>query len=267
MHSEPELQGKRALVTGSSAGIGKAIALELARRGASVVVHGRNAERAEAVARQIRDEGGQAAVATGVLETDASADGVADAALAAFGGIDILVNNAGERDYATWETHTPDRWLARINANSIGALRLCFRVLPGMQERGWGRLIQIGSSAGVMPGADYGDYSASKAVLLSMTTAMAQRFGLEGITSNIVGVGMVLSESSQILPRVMAETGLDAAAAERKICTEMMKVPVGRFCRVEEVGHAVAFLASPASGYVNGAHLRLDGGMVPTISV
>lgn len=262
-----ELAGKRALVTGSSAGIGKAIALELARRGAHVVVHGRNAERAAAVARQIRDGGGVAAVALGILETDESADGVADAALAAFGGIDILINNAGERDYANWETHTPDRWLDRINANAIGALRLCFRLIPGMQGRGWGRLIQIGSIAGPMPGADYGDYSASKAVLLSMTTAMAQRFAIEGITSNIVGVGMVLSESSQILAKVMAETGLDAAAAERKICTEVMKVPVGRFCRPEEVAHAVAFLASPTSAYVNGTNLRLDGGMVPTISL
>ncbi len=101
--------------------------------------------------------------------------------------------------------------------------------------------------------------------MVSMTTAMAQRFGLEGITSNIVGVGMVMSESSQILDKVMSETGLDAAAAERKICTEIMKVPVGRFCRPEEVANAVAFLASPAAGYVNGTNLRLDGGMVPTI--
>jgi 3-oxoacyl-[acyl-carrier protein] reductase len=262
-----DLDSKRALVTGSSAGIGKAIALELARRGASVAVHGRNPDRAGAVAHEIEEAGGRAAVALGVLETDESADAVADAALAALGGIDILVNNAGEREYSGWEHHTPDRWLSRINANAIGALRLCFRLIPGMQERKWGRLIQIGSIAGPMPGADYGDYSASKAVLLSMTTAMAQKFGIEGITSNCVGVGMVLSDSSQILRKIMADTGLDAAAAERKICTEIMKVPVGRFCRVEEVAHAVAFLASPDSGYVNGANLRLDGGMVPTISL
>jgi NAD(P)-dependent dehydrogenase (short-subunit alcohol dehydrogenase family) len=109
--------------------------------------------------------------------------------------------------------------------------------------------------------------SVKLAFSLAMTTAMAQKFGIDGITSNCVGVGMVLSDSSQILPKIMAETGLDAAAAERKICTEIMKVPVGRFCRVEEVAHAVAFLASPDSGYVNGANLRLDGGMVPTISL
>jgi NAD(P)-dependent dehydrogenase (short-subunit alcohol dehydrogenase family) len=158
-----DLDGKRALVTGSSAGIGKAIALELARRGASVAVHGRNPECAASVKHEIEEAGGRAAV--------------------------------------------------------------------------------------------------------SMTTAMAQKFGIDGITSNCVGVGMVLSDSSQILPKIMADTGLDAAAAERKICTEIMKVPVGRFCRVEEVAHAVAFLASPDSGYVNGANLRLDGGMVPTISL
>jgi 3-oxoacyl-[acyl-carrier protein] reductase len=262
-----ELLSKRALVTGSSAGIGRAIALEMARQGAKVVVHGRDSVRAHATVDAIRAGGGDAAAVVGELASDEAADAIATEAVAAFAGVDILVNNAGSREYSTWEQHTPDRWLDRINANSIGALRLCFRLIPAMQERGWGRLIQIGSIAGAMPGADYGDYSASKAVLLSMTTAMAQRFGRDGITSNIVSVGMVMSESSQILNRVMGETGLDAAAAERKICTEMLKVPVGRFCRVEEVAHCVAFLAGPKAGYVNGANLRLDGGTVPTISL
>ncbi len=261
------LTGRRALVTGSSAGIGRAIALEFARLGASVVVHGRDQARAEATAAAIRAAGGEAAVVTGDLSTDPAANAIADGALRAFGGIDILVNNAGAREYATWEHHTPQRWLDRINANSVGALRLCFRLIPGMSERRWGRLIQIGSIAGAMPGADYGDYSASKAVLLSMTTAMAQRFGAEGITSNIISIGMVRSDSSQILERVMRQTGLDADAAERKICTEILKVPVGRFCTLEEVAYCAAFLASARAAYVNGTNLRLDGGMVPTISL
>lgn len=261
-----QLDGKRALVTGSSAGIGRGIAEGLAREGVKVVVHGRDHARSEAVADAIRAAGGEAAFVTADLARDDETEAAAEAALTAFGGIDILVNNAGGRDYATWEHHTPDRWLERINANAIGAVRLAFKLIPGMSERGWGRLIQIGSIAGAMPGADYGDYSASKAALLSMTTAVAQRFGGEGVTSNIVSVGMVFSESSQILARVMA-TGLDAAAAEKKICSEMVKVPVGRFCRVEEVADCVAFLASPRADYVNGANLRLDGGTVPTISL
>jgi 3-oxoacyl-[acyl-carrier protein] reductase len=261
------LDGKRALVTGSSAGIGAAIAKEFALQGAQVVIHGRNAERTLGVAAAINAAGGQAATVVGDLASDADADVIADRALAAFGGIDILVNNAGGRDYATWEQHTPQRWLDRINTNAIGALRLCFRLIPGMQARHWGRLIQIGSIAGAMPGADYGDYSASKAVLLSMTTAMAQRFGAAGITSNIISIGMVKTDSSQILDRVMSQSGLDADAAERKICTEMMKVPLGRFCRLDEVAHSAAFLAHPLAGYVNGANLRLDGGLIPTLSL
>jgi NAD(P)-dependent dehydrogenase (short-subunit alcohol dehydrogenase family) len=232
-----------------------------------VVVHGRNQERTEATASAIRAGGGEAAVAIGDLSSDSEAAAVADNALAVFGGIDILVNNAGAREYATWEYHTPQRWLERINANAVGALRLCFKLIPGMCERRWGRLIQIGSIAGAMPGADYGDYSASKAVLLNMTTAMAQRFGPDGITSNIISIGMVRSESSQVLDRVVRQTGLDAEAAERKICTEMLKVPVGRFCTLEEVAHCAAFLAGPGAAYVNGTNLRLDGGMVPTMSL
>jgi 3-oxoacyl-[acyl-carrier protein] reductase len=262
-----DLSSKTALVTGSSGGIGRAIALEFAKRGARVVVHGRNQERTDETAHAIQVAGGTAATVIGDLSSDTVATAIAEGALGAFGSIDILVNNAGGREYATWEHHTPQRWLDRINANSVGALRLCFALIPGMRDRRWGRLIQIGSIAGAMPGADYGDYSASKAVLLSMTTAMAQRFGSEGITSNIISIGIVRSESSQILDRVMSQTGLDADAAERKICTQMMKVPVGRFCRLEEVAHCAAFLAGPGAAYVNGTNLRLDGGMVPTMSL
>jgi NAD(P)-dependent dehydrogenase (short-subunit alcohol dehydrogenase family) len=262
-----ELHGKRALVTGSSAGIGRAIALRLASEGVRIVVHGRNEERSEAVAAAIRDAGGQAIATIGDLALDDAAAAVAHAATNAFGGIDILVNNAGGRELATWEHHTPARWLARINENMVGALRLSFLLIPEMQQRKWGRLIQIGSIAGAMPHADYGDYSASKAALISMTTSIAQKFAIDGITSNILSVGMVFSESSQILARTMNELHLSAEDAERHICTKILPVPAGRFCRLEEVADCVSFLASPKAGYVNGANLRLDGGRNPTISL
>lgn len=262
-----QLQGKRALVTGSSAGIGRAIALRLASEGAKVVVHGRNEERTHAVAQAIRDAGGQAIATVADLGSDEAAAAVASTAMDAFGGIDILINNAGGRELATWEHHTPARWLARINENTISALRLSFLLIPPMQRRKWGRLIQIGSIAGAMPHADYGDYSASKAALISMTTSIAQKFAIDGITSNILSVGMVLSESSQILARTISELRLSSEDAERHICTKILPVPAGRFCRLDEVADCVSFLASPRAGYINGANIRLDGGRNPTISL
>ena len=261
-----QLNGKRALVTGASGDLGQAIAIALAREGVKVVVHGRNRERAEKTLATIKTAGGTAAVAIGGLDNDADAKRVASEAEAAFGGIDILINNAGGRDMASWEFHTPERWLKRFNENTVSGLRMAFLLLPKMQERKWGRLVQIGSLAGAIPNADFADYAASKAALMSMTVSIAQKFGIDGITSNNLAVGIVWSESSQVLPKVMADRGCTREEAERFVCTQMYKVPVGRFCRVEEVGNAVAFLSSPLAGYINGANIRLDGGVVPTLN-
>jgi 3-oxoacyl-[acyl-carrier protein] reductase len=261
------LTGKRALVSGSSAGIGRAIALRLAEAGVKVVVHGRDAVRAEKVAEAITHAGGEAKAVTGDLALDEAAEKVAQEAQEAFGGIDILVNNAGGRELASWEHHTPALWLKRMNENMIGALRLCFQLIPGMQNRKWGRLIQIGSIAQIMPNADYGDYSASKAALASMSASIAQKFGGAGITSNILCVGIVMGESSQILAKTMKERNLSTEDAERFICTNSYKIPAGRFCRAEEIADCVAFLSSPKAAYINGANIRVDGGMIPTMSI
>jgi 3-oxoacyl-[acyl-carrier protein] reductase len=137
------LRGKRALVTGSSAGIGAEIARVLAQEGASVVIHGRNAERANKFAAEIRAAGGAAAVALGELTDDAQAERVAHEAEAAFGGVDILVNNAGSYPITAWWDTPPDVWLETYNTDVVAGVRLVKLLVPGMIERGWGRVIQI----------------------------------------------------------------------------------------------------------------------------
>src|SRR5262245_47155372 len=136
---ELNLSNKRALVTGSTSGLGEAIVKLLAREGASVVVHGRDERRAEAVAAAIRQDGGRADVALGDLTTDDGADRVAAVA----GDVDILVNNAGAYHHASWFGTAPSRWRADYELNVISGVRMIHRLVPAMRGRGWGRVITI----------------------------------------------------------------------------------------------------------------------------
>src|SRR5581483_7289374 len=158
------LAGKRALVTGSSSGIGEVIVKLLAAEGVAVVVHGRDESRANAVAQAIRAEGGSAEVALGDLTTDAGADAVAVAALAG-GPIDILVNNAGviaeANGFLSWMEATAADWTQKYNINVIAGVRMIQRLIPQMRERHWGRVIQIGGGLSQQPQASGPDYNAT----------------------------------------------------------------------------------------------------------
>lgn len=143
-----QLNGKRALVTGSSSGIGEAIAKILAREGASVIVHGRNQERTNRVAQEIIADGGKAFVAVGELDTDEGAKTVADKALSSFGGVDILINNAGAFRMHGWMDSTAEQWVQLYNANVGSIVRMIQLIVPQMKELAWGRIIQIGSGVG-----------------------------------------------------------------------------------------------------------------------
>src|SRR5258705_9281319 len=144
------LAGKRALVTGSSAGLGEAIAKLLAAEGVGIVVHGRDEGRTNAVAEAIRADGGRADVALGDLSTDAGADAVAAAAMTG-GHVDILVNNAGAYHHQTWMEATPARWIETYESNVLSGVRMIHRLLPQMRERRWGRVIQIGGGPAKQP--------------------------------------------------------------------------------------------------------------------
>ena len=156
------LAGKRALVTGSSSGLGEAIAKLLAAEGVTVVVHGRDESRTNAVAEAIRTGGGKAEVALGDLATDAGADAVAAAALLG-GHIDILVNNAGVLPRQSWMEATAEIWAQTYNSNVISGVRMIQRLVPQMRERHWGRVIQIGGGLSMQPQASGPQYSATLA--------------------------------------------------------------------------------------------------------
>ncbi|HVJ89415.1 MAG TPA: SDR family oxidoreductase, partial [Labilithrix sp.] len=188
------LKDKRALVTGSSAGIGAEVARFLAREGVEVVVHGRNAERAGAVANEITTAGGRAALAIGDLSTAEGLSRVIDAVEHALGGIDILVNNAGGPTYmahASWFDAPLEEWIDDYKSNTLPAVRLVQAFVPGMRERRWGRVIQISSRNAISPHAQLGAYGASKAALNNFTLSLSKALAGTGVTSNGIMPGLI----------------------------------------------------------------------------
>ncbi|HTK07174.1 MAG TPA: SDR family NAD(P)-dependent oxidoreductase [Ktedonobacteraceae bacterium] len=262
------LAGKRALVTGSSSGIGEAIAKLLAAEGVAVVVHGRNESRTNAVAEAIRVGGGKAEVATGDLATDAGADAVAAAALAS-GPIDILVNNAGVIGYLSWTEAAVADWAQTYNNNVISGVRMIQRLVPPMRERHWGRVIQIGGGLSQQPGAVMPHYSASLAARHNLAVSLARELKDTGVTSNVVAPGAILaSEAARAQFTHLAQAhgwGETWEEIERNATQAMAPNDVGRLGRPEEIAAAVAYLASPIADYVSGATLRVDGGTIRSV--
>jgi 3-oxoacyl-[acyl-carrier protein] reductase len=257
-----QLTGRRALVTGSSSGLGEAIAKALAAEGADVVVHGRDRPRTEAVATAIRAAGARAAI--GDLTTDAGADATTEAALAE-GPIDILVNNAGAYSHRGWKEATAEDWRQTYELNVISGVRMILRLLPRMRERGWGRVIQIGGGLGLQPGADLPHYNATLAARHNLTVSLARELKGTGITSNTVAPGAILVDSVQRLltdlapARGWGETWQDI---ERNAIEELVPNDIGRLGRPEEIAAAVLYLSGPLAGYVTGTTLRVDGGTI-----
>lgn len=262
-----ELEDKRALVTGSSSGIGEAVAKRLAREGARLIVHGRNQERAERVAAEIRAAGGEAHVAIGDLMRDDQATAVADRAEAALGGIDILVNNAGGESsgggQATFFESKPEEWLAAYNGNVVGAIRLIQRFAPRMKAAGWGRIIQISSLVSHRPNLVIPDYAAAKAALNNMTVGLSLALAGTGVTVNSISPGVILTAGVEGWFRKLAEQfgwGTEWAEIEKRAIAALAPNHVGRAGRTEDVAHAVMYLASPQGGFVTGTDMLVSGG-------
>jgi NAD(P)-dependent dehydrogenase (short-subunit alcohol dehydrogenase family) len=270
-----QLVGKRALVTGSSGGIGRGIAQVLGKEGAIVVVHGRNRERSEETAEAIRGAGGAAHVALGDLATDAGAAAVAEAVHGHVGAIDILVNNIGGTESSgggmlSWFEISPDQWLGAMQQNLIAAVRMIHAFVPAMRDAGWGRVINISSGGGSSPPESVPDYCAAKAGLNNMTVSLSKVLARSGVTVNTVSPGVTRTEMFERNLRAMAEAGGWPEDYESR---EARYMDLGyfpcvseRYGRPEDIGAVVALLASPLSAFVNGANYRVDGGQVPSVN-
>ncbi|WP_327292955.1 SDR family NAD(P)-dependent oxidoreductase [Streptomyces sp. NBC_01198] len=258
-----ELEGKRAIVTGSSTGLGEEIARRLAAEGASVVVHGRDEARAEAVAKTIREAGGHADVTLGDLGTDEGAEAAVAGALAG-GPIDILVNNAGVYDMAaTWATTSPTAWADIYNTNVISSVRMIQRLVPAMRERGWGRVIQISSVTGRLPQASQPHYAATNAARSNLAASLARDLRETGVTSNAIAAGGILVPSVETsLVALGRQNGWGETwdEIEPNLIRALAPNDAGRIGRPGDYAGLVTYLASPAGSYVNGANLQVDGG-------
>jgi 3-oxoacyl-[acyl-carrier protein] reductase len=265
-----QLRGKRAVVTGSSSGIGEAIAKWLAAEGVAVVVHGRREDQANRVADEIAAAGGQAVVAIGDLSTDAGADAVAKVANDALGGADILVNNAGAFPHVPWLDSNAADWVNIYNVNVGSMVRMITRLVPGMKERGWGRVISLASVVATMPFPDAGAYSATKSANANLAVSLSKELSGTGITSNAVSPGMIVTPGVEEMLRKMAsEFNLpadDLPALEEFALKNRIRNPSNRLGRPEDIAATVTFLASPLADYINGANIRIDGATTPTVN-
>jgi 3-oxoacyl-[acyl-carrier protein] reductase len=243
-----KLQGRIALVTGASQGIGRAVALELARNGATVGLVARNQEKLADTAGEIESAGGQAAVFAMDLAGEESIRAGARAVLDRFGKIEILVNNAGiTRDGLMLRMKRAD-WDDVLNANLTGAFLLTQALLSPMLKNRWGRIINLSSVVGRTGQAGQVNYAASKAGLIGLTRSMARELASRGITVNAVAPGYI-------------ETPMTAVLDEKQRTAMLAQIPLGRAGTAEEVAQSVAFLASDAAAYITGHVLDVNGGM------
>jgi len=244
-----KLEGRVALVTGASQGIGHTCALALARAGASVAVAARNQPKLDELVAEITSAGGKAsAFVMDVADEDQVKAGI-KSALAQFGKVDILVNNAGiTRDQLVMRMKRAD-WDSVLNTNLTSAYLCIQSVIPSMLKQRWGRIINITSIFGQMGQAGQANYSASKAGLIGLTMAIAREVASRSITCNAVAPGFI-------------DTSMTAALSEEFKQNAVKQIPLGRVGKSEDVASAVCFLASEEASYITGHVLNVNGGML-----
>lgn len=244
-----DLNGKAALVTGASRGIGRAIALALAESGASVVVNYRGSQSAaEELVVQITSSGGKAVAAQGDVSSAEDGERLIKTAQDAFGRLDILVNNAGI---------TRDNLLLRmkeqeidevLNTNLRGTILLSKAALRPMMKQRWGRIISISSVVGLTGNPGQANYAAAKAGLMGFSKTLAHEMASRGITANVVAPGFV-------------DTDITSGLGDDVKQAALSRIPLARFGQTSDIAPLVAFLASDLSGYITGQTFAVDGGM------
>lgn len=248
--SEPPLSGRVAIVTGSSQGVGLAVARHLGALGAAVVVNSRDQERADAAMEVLAEEGVVAVAVAADVTLAAGARTLVDSAASAFGGVDVLVNNAGASVIGPTATLSVDDWDRCIALNLTAPFLCAQAAFPHLERSAHAVIANIGSMFGQSGAPQRAAYCASKHGLVGLTKVLALEWAASGIRSVGVDPGVV---DTELLQGNMARNGLDQTDINRR-------VPLARVARPEDVAHAVGFLVSDAAAYVTGTTLLVDGG-------
>ncbi|SDD54921.1 3-oxoacyl-ACP reductase FabG [Paraburkholderia lycopersici] len=245
---EKTLDNQAAIVTGASRGIGRAIALELARQGATVIGTATSEAGAQAISAAFEEAGLKGRGAVLNVNDAAAAEALIDATVKEFGGLAILVNNAGITQDNLAMRMKDEEWDSVIDTNLTSVFRLSRAVLRPMMKARTGRIINITSVVGSSGNPGQANYAAAKAGVAGMTRALAREIGSRGITVNCVAPGFIDTDMTKDLP------------AEQQAALKQ-QIPLGRLGSPEDIAHAVAFLASPQAAYITGTTLHVNGGM------
>jgi len=249
--SQPPLLDRVAFVTGSSRGIGRAIAIELARWGADVAVHAlKNRDLAEGVAGEIRALGRRALVVLGDVKVKAEMEACADRVKAELGPVDILVNNAGTRQDGPFILMGDEKWEEVMNVNLRGTVYATKALVRGMMTRKWGRVVNIVSPTGIIGMAGQANYAASKGAVIALTRSLARELAPFGVLVNAVNPGFIHTE-------------LTADVSEETKRELLAPTILKREGTAEEVAGVVAFLCSGWASYMSGQIVNVDGGLCP----
>ncbi len=265
------LKGRACVVTGASRGIGAETARLLCAEGARVLLVARNEERLQAAAETTAAAGARVGGEVATLLLDVTAEDAGERMLATatdrFGALDVLVNNAGTARWRDLDDVPDEDWRAQYELNVMAPLRAMRAAAPPMAERGWGRIVNVCSTAGKRPSAAMPEYSVAKAAELSLSRLFADRYAKSGVLVNAICPGPVESEMwmepGGLLDQSQAMSG--DASREDALATAGSKRPIGRLAEPAEIASAIVFLCSERASYVSGAAWSVDGGTVQVI--
>jgi len=257
------IRGKTALVLGAGGGLGGAIAKALAREGAKVALGDIDPQALDRAAAEIREGGGTALpIQWDLGDLAVIADRVAKIE-AEFGPVEILVNNTGGPPPTPASGQSADVWAKYFQSMVLSVIALTDRVLPGMRERKWGRVITSTSSGVVAPIPNLGISNALRLSLVGWSKTLAREVGKDGITANIVLPGRIATQRITFLDEQKAKR--ENRSIESVVAESTGSIPLGRYGNPEEYGEVVAFLASSRAGYLTGSVIRIDGGLIASI--